>query len=71
MTVAYQSCHYLSYGWVQNLSLLALVSVYVVQGNMICWEFDLSWDFFVSLSLIVWADEVNVCGCCLAGDMEC
>ena len=70
MIVAYQSCHYLSYGWVPNLSLLALVSVYVVQGNMICWEFDLFWDFFVSL-LIVWADEVNVCGCCLAGDMEC
>ena len=32
------------------------------------WSF---WDFFVPLSLIVWADEVNVCGCCLAGDMEC
>ena len=41
------------------------------QYDTICWELDLISGFFVFFLLIVWADGINKCGWCLAGDRGC
>ena len=41
------------------------------QYDTVCWELNLSFEFFAFFWLIVWAGGISKCGRCLAGGRGC